>query len=104
MGRRSLKHCTFCGPDLIAVGKYYLRKEAHCESGWMAVCEDCATSFKRFHEIQYYSPRDVVTSDCQHTWNKKSLVTQPGGFDEMICDKCGQIGRRYGLGAPVQPV
>lgn len=64
----------------------------------MAVCDDCAVSFKRFHEIHYFTPREVVASDCKHKWDKKSLVTQPGGFDEMICTECGVTGKRFALG------
>jgi len=34
----------------------------------------------------------------EHTWDKLSLVTEPGGFDRMQCRKCGITGKRYGLG------
>lgn len=33
-----------------------------------------------------------------HDWQKLSLVTEVGGFDQMKCSKCTITGRRYGLG------
>ena len=39
---------------------------------------------------------------ASHQWEKKSLVTQKGGYDEMRCTICGAIGRRYGLGSGVK--
>ena len=34
----------------------------------------------------------------KHNWDKKSLVTERGGYDKMICLNCGATGKRYGLG------
>lgn len=34
----------------------------------------------------------------QHNWAKKSLVTEKGGYDKMVCTNCGATGKRYGLG------
>lgn len=34
----------------------------------------------------------------KHLWEKKSLVTEKGGYDLMRCMSCGVIGKRYGLG------
>ena len=104
MARRNLKQCTFCGPDVPSVGKYFLPRRAGCESGWIAVCDTCANTFKVYHSIQYFGAQVVIAKDCQHVWNKKSLVTQPGGYDKMICDRCGELGRRHGLGAEVVPM
>jgi hypothetical protein len=101
---RSLKKCTFCGPEVPAVGKYFLPRHAGCESGWMAVCDTCAETFKVYHHIQYFEPPAVDGNACPHEWDKKSLVTQPGGYDAMICKKCGDLGRRGALGADVVPL
>lgn len=51
------------------------------------------------------SPRRVIstrvlkktTEFLKHVWEKKSLVTQKGGYDIMQCKNCGSLGKRHGL-------
>ncbi|WP_413460715.1 hypothetical protein [Herbaspirillum huttiense] len=86
--------------DAKSVGKYFLPKTAGgCESGWMAVCGSCADTFGRYHKIEYFELRgEAPGNECAHQWEKKSLVTQTGGYDVMICRKCGTETQRFGLG------
>jgi len=51
------------------------------------------------------SPRRVIstrvlkksTEFLRHVWEKKSLVSQKGGYDIMQCKHCGSTGKRHGL-------
>lgn len=47
---------------------------------------------------------EIEDNDKQidHQWEKKSLVTQPGGYDIMVCKNCGVTGKRYGLSQSVK--
>jgi protein-arginine kinase activator protein McsA len=95
--RRTSKICTFC-PGKTPVGRYFLPRKTGHESGWIYVCESCAKTFGQYQHVEYFEHRGTVKSECVHEWRKKSLVTQEGGYDEMICQKCGTITKRHGLG------
>lgn len=60
-----------------------LPREAGCETGWVAVCQDCAKDFGRFHDVQYFKAQSSVQDDakCENDWDKRNLITQPGGYD-----------------------
>ena len=55
---------------------------------------------RRFEGKVRVFPSDL--SKCYaHKWEKKSLVTERGGYDIMLCRLCGATGRRYGLSSNV---
>ena len=39
----------------------------------------------------------------KHTWKKKSIVTEKGGYDIYTCINCGATGKRYGLSNSIIP-
>jgi len=54
----------------------------------------------------FISARELGTEEnikvpLMHTWSKKSLVTEKGGFDKYICTTCGFMGKRHGVSATV---
>ena len=106
MPRRKMSECFDC-PGEPAVGKYHLPRRTNCLSGWFPVCEFCAKAYSRWHTIEYYpgcepKPEANGDPDCDHQWDKASLVTEVGGYDRMVCTRCGATGKRYAVGtAPV---
>jgi hypothetical protein len=91
-----------------AVGVYYLeRTERHqFNSGWIAVCSDCAESVERYFRVEYFSgkkterltdnkdPR-IRAGPYVHDWHKENLVTlEVDGklVDKLVCSKCGAVG------------
>lgn len=61
---------------------------------------------------QFNSDRDAervvlsakkIDDSKQHDWQKKSLVTERGGYDIYRCTGCGALGKRQGLNDYVAP-
>lgn len=107
------RDCEICGHEK-SVGKYYVSKEDNPNAvGWWRVCSSCADTFEHLGtEIHYYkysaeyknmSEPNSESPDCDHIWEKHSLVGEfdkrrQGIFDWMKCEKCGCFGKRFGLG------
>lgn len=105
MPRRDLSICSSYScidQAKAAVGKYWLPRRSGCESGWFAVCEDCARAFAPNQSIEYYDSRkdepEPGNANCSHVWDKRNLVTLPDGTDDMVCAKCGAEAKRRTLG------
>jgi len=40
-----------------------------------------------------------ISAKLKHDWQKKSLVTEKGGYDIYKCSNCHATGKRYGVSA-----
>jgi len=114
MVRYGKKFCMICNPEgngttgeegTEAVGRYYLQRTSKNQfnSGWIAVCQDCAESVEKYFRIEYFSGKHTVRLTdnkdprihaglYEHDWSKQNLVTiEIDGkmVDHLICQKCG---------------
>lgn len=114
MGRHGKKFCMICNPygngskgtpGTEAIGRYYLKRETpnQFQTGWIAVCEDCAIRTEKYYEIEYFDGRKqsrltdnndtrIHSGRYEHDWQKENLVTiEVDGkmVDRLICSKCG---------------
>jgi hypothetical protein len=112
--RHGKKYCMICNPNgngttgeegTEAVGRYLLLRESkdQYQTGWIAVCADCAETTEKYFRIEYFSgkkterltdnkdPR-LLAGPYEHDWQKQNLVTiEVDGklVDHLICSKCG---------------
>jgi len=111
--QKTKRDCQLCSYEK-SVGKYYLEPSESENHGWWRVCTDCAEIVERVGaNVQYYkysaqyknSNVSVINDipDCNHDWEKHSLVGEfdkwrEGIFDWMKCTKCDCYGKRFGIG------
>jgi hypothetical protein len=88
-----------------AVGRYYLQRQMKDQfnTGWIAVCEDCAESIEQYFRIERFNGKKTVrltdnkdprlfAGPYVHDWSKQNLVTTEvdgKAVDHLICSKCG---------------
>ena len=125
--RHGKKFCMICNPDgngtrgiagTEAVGRYYNQKigRRQFQTGWIAVCEDCAEIIPSDFAVEYFDGRKskeqqkmnsdprICAGPYNHDWSKDNLVTMEVEgklVDHCICSKCGAEG--YWFGAPFAP-
>ncbi|MBD0788202.1 hypothetical protein HUO09_17745 [Vibrio sp. Y2-5] len=112
------RDCELCHGGK-AVGRYFLHKDESPNPGWWRVCEYCAEMVenlgskvtyykytKQFKEQQEPPKAKIDNPDCQHDWEKWSLVSEVDKksdlpFDWMRCNTCGCYGKRFQLNQTV---
>lgn len=57
-----------------------------------------SAALREVEEVVFLGGGSTKQEGGDHNWEKRSLVTEVGGYDRMECKACGCEGRRYGLG------
>jgi len=114
MPKHGRKFCLICNPEgngsngcegTEAVGVYYLERTERNQfnSGWIAVCTDCADMIEKYFRVDYFSGETtkrltdnkdpkILAGPYEHNWDKLNLITieiEGKAVDHLKCSKCG---------------